>query len=341
MPATARSAALARRGAPEPVNAHRPVMLDAALAGLAVHAGGLYVDATYGRGGHSAEILERLQGSGSLHAFDQDPQACAHAGYSFGDRPNFHIHATNFAHLGEVALAEGWAGKASGVLFDLGVSSPQLDDAARGFSFLREGPLDMRMNPQAGVPASQWLATADESKIADVLWKLGEERHSRRIARAIVAARAEQPIDTTTQLAELIARVMPGPRQKIHPATRSFQAIRLFINGELDVLVQALQQAAEVLAPGGRLVVISFHSLEDRIVKRFIRDAVADGETPGPSPADRLPSRFSRLTAARPRNTLLKAVSRHFPDEEEIAVNPRARSAVLRVAEKCQPGEPS
>jgi 16S rRNA (cytosine1402-N4)-methyltransferase len=314
-------------------------MLDAALAGLAVHADGLYVDATYGRGGHTAEILGRLQGGGGLHAFDQDPQACAHARHSFGDRPNFRIHSANFAHLGEVASEEGWSGKVAGVLFDLGVSSPQLDDAARGFSFLREGPLDMRMNPQAGVPASEWLATAEEAEIADVLWRLGEERHSRRIARAIVASGAEEPILTTTQLAELIARVMPGPRQKIHPATRSFQAIRLFINGELDVLVQALRQATAVLEPGGRLVVISFHSLEDRIVKRFIRDAVAESSGNVAPEAVVVPSRFSRLTAAKPRNNLLKAVSRHFPDDDEIAINPRARSAVLRVAEKCRPGE--
>jgi 16S rRNA (cytosine1402-N4)-methyltransferase len=169
---------------------------------------------------------------------------------------------------------------------------------------------------------------------------LGEERHSRRIARAIVGARGEAPINTTTQLAELIARVTPGPRQKIHPATRSFQAVRLFINRELEVLTQALQQAVDVLAPGGRLVVISFHSLEDRIVKRFIRDAVA-GSSGDESKATELPSRFSRLAAVTPRNTILKVVSRHFPSDEEVDMNPRARSAVLRVAEKCQTGEAS
>jgi 16S rRNA (cytosine1402-N4)-methyltransferase len=306
---------------------HRPVMLDAALAGLAVHEGGLYVDATYGRGGHSAEILARLHGSGMLHAFDQDPEACAQAWRSFGAQPNFRIHAANFAQLGEVARAEGWADRAAGVLFDLGVSSPQLDDAARGFSFLREGPLDMRMNPQVGEPASAWLARAKDSEIADVLWRLGEERHSRRIARAIVSARAEAPIETTTQLAELIARVMPGPRQKIHPATRSFQAIRLFINRELEVLAEALAQATEVLAPGGRLVVISFHSLEDRIVKRFIREA-------GGAKGDVFTHARFAPPAAPSSSPVLRAISRVFPDDDEIAVNPRARSAVLRVAEK-------
>ena len=337
MPAIACSAVTLRPGAPESVNTHRPVMLEAALAGLAVREGGIYVDATYGRGGHSAEILKVLGETGTLHAFDQDPQACADARQQFGVRPNFHIHSANFDQLGTVARDGGWAGKSSGVLFDLGVSSPQLDDASRGFSFMRAGPLDMRMNPQAGIPASQWLAEAEESEIADVLWRLGEERHSRRIARAIVSARAETPINTTTELAELIGRVMPGPRQKIHPATRSFQAIRLFINHELDALAAALHQAVEALAPGGRLVVISFHSLEDRIVKRFIRDTSTDGEG-DEAAAQVLPSRFSRLTAPKPRHLALKAVSRHFPDDEEVAINPRARSAVLRVAEKSSTG---
>jgi 16S rRNA (cytosine1402-N4)-methyltransferase len=326
---------------------HRSVMLDAALAGLAVHAGGIYVDATYGRGGHSAAILTALAGTGALHAFDQDPQACAHAWREHGAQSNFRIHAANFDELGRVAREEGFFGRAAGVLFDLGVSSPQLDEAERGFSFLREGPLDMRMNPQAGESAAAWLARASEAEIADVLWRLGEERHSRRIARAIVQARAETPVATTTQLAAIVAGAVRGPRQKIHPATRSFQAIRLHINRELDVLAAALQQARDVLAPGGRLVVISFHSLEDRIVKRFIRGETGVGEA-GPGEADaamrnarrgartrqRRADRFAGIPAAEPPVPAFKAISREFPDEEECRANPRARSAVLRVAEK-------
>lgn len=327
---TARPAAICR-GAPEnfpPMPAHRPVMLSQALAGLALRPGGFYVDATYGRGGHSAAILEFLHGSGSLHAFDQDPEAVAHARATQAQAANFHIHAANFAQLGVIAAAAGWAGQVDGVLFDLGVSSPQLDEAARGFSFLRDGPLDMRMNPQAGESAADWLARADEAEIAAVLWTLGEERHSRRIARAIVAERAITPLQTTTQLAELIARVMPGPRQKIHPATRSFQAIRLHINRELEVLKAALEQAAAVLAPGGRLAVISFHSLEDRIVKRFIRGAGA------PADAARLPPGWPYAAPESQQTSVFKAIAREFPDDEEIATNPRARSAVLRIAEK-------
>jgi 16S rRNA (cytosine1402-N4)-methyltransferase len=300
-------------------------MLDAALAGLAVREGGIYVDATYGRGGHSEAILARLGGTGFLHAFDQDPEACAHAWRTHGGAGNFRIHAANFARLGEVAAAEGFRGRVDGILFDLGVSSPQLDEAARGFSFLREGPLDMRMNPQAGEPASAWLARAPEAEIADVLWRLGEERHSRRIARAVVHARSEAPITTTTQLADLIARAMPGPRQKIHPATRSFQAIRLFINRELDVLEQALQQTLDVLAPGGRLVVISFHSLEDRIVKQFMR---------GPKSAAAYDPRLPLPAAGSSKAWPLRVVGREFPTDAESKENPRARSAVLRIAER-------
>lgn len=309
------------------MSAHRPVMLEAALAGLAVRQGGTYVDATYGRGGHTAAILAQLQGTGMLHAFDQDPEACADAVRRFSSLPNFRIHAANFDRLGAIASGEAWTHQVAGALFDLGVSSPQLDDPSRGFSFMRDGPLDMRMDPGAGEPASAWLARAKDVEIADVLWRYGEERHSRRIARAIVADRVETPFETTSQLAGLIARVIPGARQKIHPATRSFQAIRLFINRELEVLESALGQAAEVLAPGGRMAVISFHSLEDRIVKRFIRDskvhhAGAD-EGFGAAPSKAAPTR-----------PLLKAILREFPAEDECAVNPRARSAVLRVAEK-------
>jgi 16S rRNA (cytosine1402-N4)-methyltransferase len=290
------------------MSAHRPVLLDEALAGLAVHADGVYIDATFGRGGHSGAILQRLQGTGFLHALDQDPEAAAHAWKTLAGVPNFRMHAANFDRLGEIARSEGIHGRVAGILFDLGVSSPQFDDAARGFSFANDGALDMRMDPRTGESAAQWLARATEREIADVLWRFGEERDSRRVARAIVAARGERAIETTGQLAQIILDAHRGPRQKIHPATRSFQAIRIHVNRELERLESALAQAADLLQAGGRLAVISFHSLEDRIVKRFIR-------------AD--PAR-------------LQKVARHFPGEAECAANPRARSAVLRVAERLQ-----
>lgn len=289
---------------------HQPVMLAEALAGLSLREGGIYLDGTFGRGGHSGAILDAIGANGFLHAMDQDPEACGHAFKTFGTRENFRIHHRNFSELATLASELNLTCRINGILLDLGVSSPQLDDAARGFSFGKDGPLDMRMNPQAGESAAQWLARARESDIADVLWKYGEERNSRRIARRIVEARIETPFTTTAQLAALIAAV-PGPRSHhIHPATRSFQAIRIFINRELDVLETVLAQAIEVLAPGGRLVVISFHSLEDRIVKRYLR-------TQGQHEA--------------PRIRVLKKL---MPTIEESSRNPRARSAVLRIAEK-------
>jgi len=290
---------------------HRPVMLEESLTGLSLRADGIYLDGTFGRGGHSAAILERLSPAGALHAFDRDPAAAGAAGALAAKHANFRFHSAPFATLGAVCAAEGLAGRVSGVLLDLGVSSPQLDDAARGFSFAKDGPLDMRMDPRRGESAAAWLARAAEKEIADVLWTLGEERNSRAIARAIVAARKQQPLATTAQLAELILSVHRGPRQKIHPATRSFQAIRLHLNQELEQLASALSQAVEVLAPGGRLVVISFHSLEDRIVKRFMRDAErAEG------------------------SALERIGKKQFAQEAEVAANPRARSAVLRIAAK-------
>jgi 16S rRNA (cytosine1402-N4)-methyltransferase len=287
------------------MDAHAPVMLSEAIAGLAPRRDRIYVDATFGRGGHSAAILDALAGTGFLHAFDQDPEAVAHAWKLFPGVANFRVHHQNFDELARVAEAEKIAGHVAGVLFDLGVSSPQLDDASRGFSFARDGALDMRMDPRSGESAAQWLARASEKDIADVLWQYGEERDSRRIARAIVGARAQKAITTTGELAQLLLDAHRGPRQKIHPATRSFQAIRIFINRELERLPVALAQAASILEPGGRLAVISFHSLEDRIVKRFMRDAEN-----------------------------LEKVGRYFPSDEESAANPRARSAVLRVVEK-------
>lgn len=288
--------------------AHRPVLLAESLEALALEPEGHYVDATFGRGGHAAAILERLGPKGRLAVFDQDPEAIEVARLRFGADPRVAIHACNFRQLAE-RLAP-FAGQIHGVLMDLGVSSPQLDQAERGFSFSQDGPLDMRMDPSRGPSAAEWLAGAEAEEIADVLWRFGEERNSRRIARRIVEARREQPITRTSALAALIASV-PGPRSRgIHPATRSFQAIRIHINGELEALEAALPQAVALLAPGGRLAVISFHSLEDRIVKRFLR-AQAQGE-----------------------GATLHNLRRIFPGAAEAAENPRARSAVLRVAER-------
>jgi 16S rRNA (cytosine1402-N4)-methyltransferase len=319
-----------RRGSTDSMLEHRPVMLSETLAGLAPRPGGIYVDATFGRGGHSGAILEALGDTGELHALDRDPQA-AHAAWTrFGTHRNFRIHRRNFGELGVLGRELGLVGRVDGLLMDLGVSSPQFDDASRGFSFSQDGALDMRMDPESGESAAQWLARAREAEIADVLWTYGEERASRRIARRIVESRAQEPITRTAQLAELIARAVPGPRQKIHPATRSFQAIRIFINGEIDALEAALEASRTLLTVGGRLAVISFHSLEDRIVKRFIREAgrraiAAAPPSLPPGEAD------LRGIASAPE---FRALSRQFPGEDECAVNPRARSAVLRVAEK-------
>lgn len=289
-------------------------MLEQAVAGLAPVPGGIYVDCTFGRGGHSAAILAKLGGRGVLHAFDQDPEASAAASALRAQHPILQFHPANFSTLAATCAALSIDGRVNGVLFDLGVSSPQLDNASRGFSFKNDGPLDMRMNPTAGESAAQWLARADDREIADVLWQCGDERNSRRIARRIVETRASSPITTTAQLAELILSTHRGPRQKIHPATRSFQAIRIHINRELEHLAEALGQAVAVLAPGGRLAVISFHSIEDRLVKRALRDR-ARGDTPS----------LSLVGKAQ------------FPEPAEEAGNPRARSAVLRVAEKLNP----
>lgn len=309
----------------ESMFSHRPVMLDETLAGLTVRSDGLYLDATYGRGGHSAAIRQGLD-TGRLWVLDQDPQAIADARDRFANDPNVTIVHANFGELSRIGEQHALNGRVSGLLMDLGVSSPQFDDGERGFSFSKDGPLDMRMNPDAGEPVSAWLARAAEDEIARVLYVYGEERASRRIARRIVASREQQPLLRTLQLAELIARALPGPRQRIHPATRSFQALRIFINRELEVLEQALQAARALLMPGGRLAVISFHSLEDRIVKQFVKSAADAGRE------DDLPPALRRVRDdAGPR---LKAVARVFPSDAECADNPRARSAVLRIAER-------
>lgn len=296
-------------------------MFAQALEGLRIEAEGTYLDGTFGRGGHARGVLQRLGPGGRLLLMDKDPEAIAVARREFGADPRVAVRQGSFA---ELASWDATAAGLDGVLLDLGVSSPQLDVAARGFSFAKDGPLDMRMDPAAGESAAQWLARADEGEIADVLWTLGEERHSRRIARAIVARRREQPLERTAQLAELIASVLPRGDSKIHPATRSFQAIRIHVNRELEDLEKGLCAAHDRLRPGGRLVAISFHSLEDRIVKRFI---AARAKAP---PADR-----RRPPAGAAFVPSLRAIGgAHRADAAERAANPRARSAVLRIAER-------
>ncbi len=303
-----------------PPPSHLPVLFTQVLDGLRVRADGVYLDGTFGRGGHAAGVLAQLGDDGRLLVMDKDPTAIAEARAKFADDTRIAIYHGSFADLGQWdATSEGL----DGVLFDLGVSSPQLDVAERGFSFGKDGPLDMRMDDSAGQSAAEWLAEASERDIADVLWTYGEERMSRRIARAIVAYRAEQPITRTLQLANLIASVMPRGKEGIHPATRSFQAIRIHINRELQDLEAGLEAAHRALKPEGRLAVISFHSLEDRIVKRFM---AAHAKAP---PADR---RLPQMDTFRPTLKLVGGAIKG--DQAEIKSNPRARSAVLRVAEK-------
>jgi 16S rRNA (cytosine1402-N4)-methyltransferase len=307
-------------------SAHRSVLLEEAVRQLTPRPDGIYVDATFGRGGHSELILSRLGSDGRLCAIDRDPEAIDVARERFGADPRFQIWHGSFADLA-AALRHWGLDRVDGVLMDLGVSSPQLDDARRGFSFQHQGPLDMRMDPTAGVSAAEWLAKADEADIARVLWEFGEERQSRRIARAIVSRRGQEPIETTLQLANLIASVIrqrqkPGGKSK-HPATRSFQAIRIFINDELGALDQGLEAAVEALNPGGRLVVISFHSLEDRRVKHFIRQ-----QSTQPGGGRRLP--LPETVELR----LKRVGGATMPGDAEVEENPRARSAVLRVAER-------
>ena len=305
-------------------DAHKPVLLDEALAALAVRGDGCYVDGTFGRGGHSGAILGRLGPAGHLLAIDQDEDAVSSAREQFGDDPRFSVARASFADLDKVVNARGIGGQVDGVLLDLGVSSPQLDDADRGFSFLRDGPLDMRMDQRQATSAADWIARASESEISSVLQRFGEERHARRIARAIVAARRESPIRTTRRLADIVAAANPAWERDKHPATRTFQAIRIHINQELSAIEACLPQAVKVLKLGGRLAVITFHSLEDRLVKQFFRNAARGDRFPKglPVPADRL----------RPTLRLLgKPVA---PSAPEVARNPRARSARLRAAER-------
>ena len=304
---------------------HRPVLLDECLDALDIRPEGVYIDATFGRGGHAQAVLARLGANGRLLGLDKDPQAVATARQKFVDDARFSIHHGSFAELAQVAESSDLFGRVNGVLMDLGVSSPQLDDASRGFSFMRDGPLDMRMDNTRGMSASVWLAQAKEAEIARVLKDYGEERFAKRIARAIVAARQEAAIETTGQLTQIIKSAMPKQRdQDKHPATRSFQGIRIFINQELDDLRTCLDRVVDVLATDGRLAVISFHSLEDRIVKRFMRDQARGDDFPSD-----LPVTVDQL------NPSMRLVGKAIrASSEELESNLRARSAVLRVAEK-------
>jgi 16S rRNA (cytosine1402-N4)-methyltransferase len=301
---------------------HAPVLLDEALAGLNLRPDGAYVDATYGRGGHAKALLARLGSGGSLLVVDRDPEAVRSAERELGADPRVRIAHATFDRIRELLAGR----RVQGVLFDLGVSSPQLDDPARGFSFLRDGPLDMRMDPTSGESARGFLARADEREIGRVIAEYGEERFARRIARAIVAARAAGPLETTGALADVVAGAIPARTREPgkHPATRTFQALRIHVNRELELLDAALESAHDALAAGGRLAVISFHSLEDRRVKRFIRRR-AEGDPvwrglPG-APLEAQP-------------TLAPVGGAIQAGEAEVAANPRARSAVLRVAER-------
>jgi 16S rRNA (cytosine1402-N4)-methyltransferase len=299
-------------------------MLDEVLDGLMIKPQGHYLDATFGRGGHAAAILRQLDSRGTLVAMDRDPAAIATARQTLGADPRFTVEQGNFSEILACISRQGLAGQMDGVLLDLGVSSPQLDDAQRGFSFRSPGPLDMRMNPGHGMSAAEWLASASERDIARVLKEYGEERYARRIARTIVNTREQTPITTTTQLADLVKQASPGREQHKDPATRTFQALRIYINSELDELQQCLAQIKQVLALGGRLVVISFHSLEDRIVKRFIRS-----ESQGKVYPPGLPVRETMTGGwLKPVGKAQKATA------AEVQRNPRARSAVLRVAER-------
>ena len=304
--------------------AHKPVLLEEALRALAIRPDGCYVDCTFGRGGHSRAILQRLDGRGRLLAFDKDPEAARFAREEFAGNEVFSFHPYSFTCLGEVIGQAGLRGMVDGLLFDLGVSSPQLDDPSRGFSFLRDGMLDMRMNPGAGTGAADWINQADRAEISGVLRNYGEERYAGRIARAITERRVERAITSTRELAELIRAAVPGIEPGRHPATRSFLAIRIHVNNELEELQTALSQVTEALRPGGRLVVISFHSGEDRIVKRFIRKQSRADDYPGylPVTADRI-------------KPLMRALGRPVKSGTEAnRDNPRGRSAILRAAEK-------
>jgi len=305
---------------------HITVLLEEAVAALSPRADGCYVDGTFGRGGHSRLILERIGPGGRLLGFDKDPLAIATGNTLAAEDGRFVVVQRSFAELGDELTVRGLAGGVSGILLDLGVSSPQLDDAERGFSFLNDGPLDMRMDPSRGVSAAQFIATADEDEIARVFKEYGEERFAKRMARAVVARRQEQAFERTADLAQVLTVANPAWEKGKNPATRAFQGLRIHVNNELGDLERGLDAALENLDVGGRLVVISFHSLEDRIVKQFMRKH-AKGEM------DKLPRDLPIIPKAfEPR---LKLIGKpQFASEAELKANPRSRSAVMRVAEK-------
>lgn len=301
---------------------HFSVLLKESVDGLNIKPDGIYIDGTFGRGGHSRAILERLGENGTLIAIDQDPAAIEYANQHFQDK-RFEIVHASFEDLAKICEQRGLIGKIDGVLLDLGVSSPQLDEAERGFSFMQEGPLDMRMNPEVGISAKDWLMQVDEATLAKVLKEYGEEKFARKIARAVSHDARAGLIQTTKDLADLIARVMPVKERHKNPATRSFQAIRIYINRELEVLENVLSAALEVLAKNGRLSIISFHSLEDRIVKRFLREQS--------TVKDLYPDLPVLITQGEAKLKLIgKPV---FPSEQEIEENRRSRSSVLRIAQ--------
>ncbi|MDP9500705.1 16S rRNA (cytosine(1402)-N(4))-methyltransferase RsmH [Bisgaard Taxon 45] len=310
--------------------AHITVLLHEAVAGLALKEKGIYIDGTFGRGGHSRLILSRLAENGRLIAIDRDPRAIAEAN-TIQD-PRFHIEHNSFSAIPRICEKLDLVGKVDGILLDLGVSSPQLDEAERGFSFMKDGPLDMRMDTTQGVSASEWLQQVSEQDLAWVLKTFGEERFAKRIAQAIVSYNKQAlqngtaPLSRTLQLAELIANAVPFKDKHKHPATRSFQAIRIFINAELDELESVLQSAVQVLAPQGRLAIISFHSLEDRMVKHFMRK-----QSKGEAIPKGLPLRDDQIKRTQTLKVIGKAI---MPTAQEQQQNPRSRSAVLRVAEK-------
>jgi len=308
---------------------HITVLLHEAVDALEIKPDGIYVDGTFGYGGHSRLILERLGKDGRLIAFDKDLSAVTE-GRGIKDAC-FHIVHSRFSRIQEELQKLG-VSRVDGVLLDLGVSSPQLEDASRGFSFRLNGPLDMRMDTSQGQTATEWIASVSEAQLGEVIKNYGEERFAKRIARAIVATRSRQPIVTTLQLSKIVATAVRSRKQNQNPATRTFQAIRIYLNQELEELSLSLPQCVELLNPGGRLVIISFHSLEDRIVKRFMRAAANPDLLPR-----RLPIRNKEMQNFSPQKLRLvgKAVR---PGENEVAVNPRARSAVMRVAERIKPG---
>ena len=303
---------------------HLPVLLNETVESLAVKTDGIYIDGTFGRGGHARQVLSRLSDKGRLLGLDKDPAAIATGNTLSEEDARFSIEQCSFAELTTAVNERLWQGRVDGILLDIGVSSPQIDEAERGFSFQKDGPLDMRMNPDAGISAAEWLATAKVEDITFVIKTLGEERFGKRIANAIVETREHTPIVSTKQLAVLVDKAMPFREKNKHPATRTFQAIRIYINNELEDLKVGLEQSLDALAIGGRLSVITFHSLEDRIVKRYFRDEAR---------GDDLPSNFPiRAAELNPRIKLVgKAIK---AGEQELATNPRARSAVLRVVEK-------